>query len=82
MDKLGVIPDSAVGFERISIFDGKYVYVEGHRGIERYSEEEVVVRLNKKKKAVITGENLFIKEANADEIFIVGNVRNVVKDNG
>ena len=80
MDKLGVIPDSAVGFERISLFDGKYVYAEGHKGIERYSEEEVVVRFNNKK-AVITGENLHIKEVNTDELYIVGNVLNVAKEN-
>lgn len=79
MDKLGVIPDSAVGLEHFSVFDGRYAYVEGHRGLERYSEEEVVIRF-KKKKLIITGTNLRIKEINPDELFIVGEVLNISKE--
>lgn len=49
------------------------IYIENHRGIIEYSSE--ILRINSEIGIIkIIGKNLYIKEINKEEIFIVGEV--------
>lgn len=49
------------------------IYIENHKGIIEYSNE--ILRINSEIGIIkITGKNLYIKEINKEEIFIVGDV--------
>lgn len=49
------------------------IYIENHRGIIEYSSE--ILRINSEIGIIkIIGKNLYIKEINKEEIFIVGDV--------
>ncbi|MFA5449421.1 MAG: YabP/YqfC family sporulation protein [Clostridia bacterium] len=75
--KLGLSLEDCVGGDRISIFDGKGVFIEGHRGIFSYTDEQLVVKL-KRGKVTVDGAALKIVELNNAEIYITGGKINAV----
>lgn len=49
------------------------IYIENHKGIIEYSSE--MLRINSQIGIIkISGKNLFIKEINKEELFIIGDV--------
>jgi sporulation protein YqfC len=71
--KLGIDPQNLVGGNKISMFDGKAVFIEGHNGIFSYEPEQIIVKL-KKENLAVEGKGLKIIEINKDELYIVGTI--------
>lgn len=79
MFKLGITPDGSLGGDRVSVFSGRGVFVEGHKGIVSFSDSEIEIKL-RGARLKLSGSGLSIKEINPDEIFIVGQVVSVVRE--
>lgn len=60
--------------ERVTIYGLRGVHVEGHKGIEEYSDKEIRIRY-KKKKIAIRGDELKLKEIAKEELFINGKIK-------
>lgn len=65
-----------IGGYRCVLSGGRSVYVEGIRGILGYTAEEVSVRL-KKTRLKVCGRKLTIKELNAGEIIVNGEIESI-----
>lgn len=77
--KLGLSPEECVGGDRVSIFEGKGVLIEGHKGIFSFSPEKITVRM-KKRYVSIHGAGLKVIEINSDELYIGGEIMTVERD--
>ena len=56
---------------KVTLTGGKELFIEGHRGIVSYSEQEIICRV-KRDKLEISGEKLFVEEINEDELLVSG----------
>ena len=65
--------------EKITLYGFKGVHVSGHKGLLDFSSETVLIKTHKKK-IKIFGENLFIKEISADELYVCGNIFGVERE--
>jgi len=63
----------------VSIFDFGKVYITGYTKLIKIDEEEVVLAL-KRHVITITGEDLNIKLLQKKEIYVIGKIKSVVKD--
>lgn len=61
---------------RYIVFSGCACYVIRHKGINKFSPEEVLISLGKSVLSVC-GENLRLKDTTNDEIMIVGKINKV-----
>lgn len=61
---------------RYMVFSGCACYVIRHKGIKKFSPEEVLISLGKGVLSVC-GEGLRLKDATSDEIMIVGKIDKV-----
>lgn len=61
---------------KVTLIGGKELFIEGHRGIVSYSDQEIICRV-KRDKLEISGEKLFVKEINEDELLVSGIVLGV-----
>ncbi|HHT84064.1 MAG: YabP/YqfC family sporulation protein [Christensenellales bacterium] len=77
--KLGLPLSDSVGGVKLCMVDFMCVLIEGHRGILKYTPQEITVRL-KKGNIVAAGQGLTIEEINADEILIKGNIDSIKRD--
>lgn len=78
--RLHLPPEETVGY-RVTLFAGRAVVVEGHKGLTSVGEAEVVLRISRAKLR-ITGRNLSISEMNGDEAYITGKIIAVEVDDG
>ena len=65
--------------DKCVLFGGAAVYAEGHKGIERYSAEEIVLRLNRPAALTISGRDLKIVELSRQDILVKGVIKSVVR---
>jgi sporulation protein YqfC len=73
INKLGI---SEVGGYRFTVYAGKGMRLEGHRGI--YEISDTVLRFRIKKGAVVvTGRELKIKEISDSEVYIIGIIEGI-----
>ena len=56
---------------KVTLTGGKELFIEGHRGIVSYSEQEIICRV-KRDKLEISGEKLYVEEINEDELLVSG----------
>ena len=56
---------------KLTFIGGKELFMEGHRGISKCTESEIVIRV-RGGKISIHGEELHVKEINEDELFVQG----------
>lgn len=66
------ISDS-IGGVKISILDFSHILIEGHKGIIKYSLEEILIKIIKAE-LLILGTRLELREINNEEILISGNI--------
>lgn len=66
---------------KYSVYDGRAVVVEGHKGIVSYTETSVVFAL-RKNKLTIKGGRLSIKCLERNFAVVVGDIVSVAVDNG
>ena len=71
--KLGVNPENLIGGNKITLYDGKGIFIEGHNGIFSYEPNQIIVKL-KKENLSVEGKGLKIIEINKDELYIVGKI--------
>ena len=67
---MGLSADETVA-AKVTVCNFSAVAVEGHNGILKYSDDEVILRF-KRKKLVVSGKNLTILEISKEEAFIKG----------
>ncbi len=65
--------------DKCIMFGGDAVYAEGHEGIDRYNESEIVLKL-KKGSIRICGEKLKIMELSRQDILVKGVVKQIVRE--
>jgi len=63
----------------VSIFDFKKVYITGYTRLGKIDKNEVVVEM-RKNIITIFGKNLLVKLLQKKEIYVVGKIKSVVKD--
>lgn len=68
--------DALLGASRVTVTAGKNVVLENHRGILSYSEENIVIRLQRGKLA-INGNTLRLAAMTADRVFITGRIQSM-----
>ncbi len=61
----------------VTLFSGKAVHVEGHRGITLFSDNEIIL---KKRKGVVSilGNNLTITELGESDVYVSGCIEGVI----
>ena len=65
--------------EKITVFGFCGIKIEGHKGLTDYSPECVAVKIGRKK-LIVRGSRLAIKEVTCDELFINGKIRGLEVD--
>lgn len=60
----------------IVLIGGKFIYVEGHKGILAYNSEIVSFKI-KKGVIVVKGENLILNQISSSTLSVKGNIKNV-----
>lgn len=65
--------DISLGDYRYINISGKSVYLEGHKGIQLLSEEEITFKI-KKKLISIKGHDLFVKYMDNDTAVVCGSI--------
>lgn len=60
----------------IIIIGGKFLYVEGHKGILAYNNEVVSFKI-KKGVIVVKGENLILNQISSSTLAVKGTIKNV-----
>lgn len=71
--------DEGIAGTLFAVADFHGMVVQGHKGISKFSAEEIVINL-KHGKLKITGENLRFLEINKDEIFLEGEIKGLWKE--
>jgi len=71
--RLGINPSNLVGGNKISLFDNKGAFIEGHNGVFSIEPHHIIVKL-KKQNLAVEGKDLKIIEINKDELYIVGTI--------
>lgn len=72
-DSLELPKEVTLNIPIIKVTGENDIYIENHKGIVEYSSE--ILRINSEIGIIkITGKNLFIKEINKEELFIIGDV--------
>lgn len=70
--KTGLSPENAVG-PKVLWVDFRALYVEGHKGLRRVSDEEIVFRMGRRFLSV-KGAGLKLNELTEDEAYVVGRI--------
>ena len=68
------LPKEIFGKYNIIMISGSFLYLEGHRGILKLSQENITFRV-KNGVVVIIGSNLSIKELTKTTASIIGNIK-------
>jgi len=76
--RLGLPIEEAVG-ARVTVCGFKAVCVEGHGGVLKVEDTQVLLRY-KKKKLVISGKELSVLEITKDEVYIKGKISAVTTE--
>lgn len=77
--KAGMPIHDAIGGSKLTIVDFSTILIEGHRGIFRYTSQEIIIQL-KKGRLILTGEKLTIEEINQEEILIKGDISHFARE--
>lgn len=77
--RLGFAPDVVVK-DRVTVFDGRGIAVEGHDGFYEYGASRIVLRLKAREYLIIKGEKLSVREVNPSEVLITGKIAEVVRN--
>lgn len=75
-EKLSVPEGILRGDAVIELINNKKIRIENHKGIYRYSPDEVIIKTNDMK-VVIAGDSLMINEYISEEIIISGRIDNI-----
>ena len=73
IESLTVAPTLDSAYSRVTIVGGEDIWIENYKGILEYSED--MVRLSNN--ICIFGQNLSIEEITAEDILIVGKIKNI-----
>lgn len=68
------LPKEIFGRYNIVLISGSFLYLEGHRGILKLSQENITFRI-KGGVVVILGSNMMIKELTKSTAAITGNIK-------
>lgn len=77
--RLSITPEESIGGTKITVVDFRGVLIEGHKGLYLYSEDEISVNL-KKSRITLRGKGLHFSEINGDEIYITGEIKEIVRE--
>ncbi len=80
VEKLGLSPEETVG-KKITVIDGRGVHIEGHRGVRKYSADEIVILIGKDTVRIF-GANMRIVAVSREEVYIRGKIRGYEVENG
>ena len=75
--RLGYAPENVVAKDRVTVFDGRGLVVEGHNGFHEYGANRIVLRLKSKEFLIIGGEKLAVREVNPTEVLVTGKIAEV-----
>ena len=64
---------------RITVYGFRGVSVSGHSGVMDFSPEKIVVKI-KKKKMIVSGCRMCIREISSDELYIAGVISGITEE--
>ena len=76
-ESLGMTVSEMIAGYRFTVYGSIGIHVEGHRGVLRLTDSEIVLR-QRKHSIKILGSNLTLKELTETDVFIRGDIRSVV----
>ncbi|MBQ2714732.1 MAG: YabP/YqfC family sporulation protein [Clostridia bacterium] len=77
MEKLGLSVSELVGDFSFTVYGGRGIHVEGHKGILYLSEEEITFK-HKKRNIKIVGHDLSILEFSSTDAYVKGEILSVL----
>ncbi|HRX13824.1 MAG TPA: YabP/YqfC family sporulation protein [Eubacteriales bacterium] len=72
---------SLVGGFKFSVFSGKFCVLEGHTGIKKYEQTEIIFKI-KRRYVKIIGDGLYIKQMTKNFAVVAGEINSCEVSNG
>ena len=61
---------------KLTFIGGREALIEGHKGISQYGNNRIEIRI-RGGLLVVSGEELFIREINDQEVYVKGDIREI-----
>ena len=75
-EKLGLSSVELTGGYSYTVYNGRGVHVEGHKGVIYMGDEEIVFRI-KKGYITVSGEGLLLSELDGYDAYVKGKIKSV-----